>query len=312
MADVDVSERLAATPSTGRPGRVWPRWRELLRPWIWVGAAVLFVGIFLLWPVINTIWLSLFNFDSSEFVGLDNYRKIFTNHDMLTALRNNVLWLVLATAGTVVLGLLIAVLVDRVKIESTAKATIFIPMAISFVGAGVIWKFVYDYEAQGNSQIGLLNALLTRLGFQPVAWLQTPSIANFALIAVYVWIWTGFCMVILSAALKGVPSDVIEAARVDGASEIQIFFRVIVPMISPTIAVVATTMVINVLKIFDIIYVMTGGNFDTNVVAHLFYQQEFIYNEFGIGSALAVILLIAVIPIMYINLRRFRAQEAHR
>jgi alpha-glucoside transport system permease protein len=288
------------------------RWREPIRPWLWVGAAVLLVAIFLLWPVINTIWLSLFNFDSSEFVGLANYRQIFTRHDMLVVLRNNVLWLVLATAGTVVLGLLIAVLVDRVKIESVAKATIFIPMAISFVGAGVIWKFVYDYEAQGNSQIGLLNAVITRLGFQPVAWLQSPSISNLALIAVYIWIWAGFCMVILSAALKGVPSDVIEAARVDGASEIQIFFRVIVPMISPTIAVVATTMVINVLKIFDIVYVMTGGNFDSNVVALQYYQEEFNFNDFGVASALAVILLIAVIPVMYINLRRFRAQEAHR
>jgi alpha-glucoside transport system permease protein len=309
MADA-VHERLDYTPSKAE--KVWTRSREPLAPWLWVGLATLIVAIFLLWPVINTIWLSLFNFDSSQFVGLANYRQIFTDHRMLIVLRNNVLWLVLATVGTVVLGLLIAVLVDRVKIESAAKATIFVPMAISFVGAGVIWKFVYDYEPPGVAQIGLLNAFLTRLGFQPQAFLQSPAISNVALIAVYVWIWTGFCMVILSAALKGVPADVIEAARVDGASEIAIFFRVIVPMISPTIAVVATTMLINVMKIFDIVYVMTGGNFDSNVVALQYYQEEFNFNDFGVASALAVVLLLAVIPIMYINLRRFRAQEAHR
>lgn len=309
MAEV-VHERLDYTPS--RVQKVWARWRAPLTPWLWVGVATLMVAIFLLWPVINTIWLSLFNFDSSQFVGLANYRQIFTSHQMLTVLRNNLLWLVLATAGTVVLGLLIAVLVDRVKIESAAKATIFVPMAISFVGAGVIWKFVYDYEPPGVAQIGLLNAIITRFGFQPQAILQSAAINNFALIAVYVWMWTGFCMVILSAALKGVPADVIEAARVDGASEIAIFFRVIVPMISPTIAVVATTMLINVMKIFDIIYVMTGGNFDSNVVALQYYQEEFNFNDFGVASALAVVLLVAVIPIMYINLRRFRAQEAHR
>jgi alpha-glucoside transport system permease protein len=300
----------APTPSGVR--RAWVRWREPLIPWLWIGVAVVFVGVFLLWPVIDTIWLSLQNFDSSQFVGLANYRQVFTRPDMLEVLRNNLIWLVLATAGTVLLGLLVAVLVDRVKIESAAKATIFIPMAISFVGAGVIWKFMYDFAPSGETQIGLLNAFLTRLGFHPVAWLQTPAVNNLALIAVYVWIWTGFCMVILSAALKGVPADVLEAARVDGATEIQIFFRVIVPMISPTIAVVATTMVINVLKIFDIIYVMTGGNFSTNVVAMQYYQEEFNFNDFGVASALAVVLLIAVVPIMYINLRRFRAQEAHR
>jgi alpha-glucoside transport system permease protein len=288
------------------------RWRDLLNPWLWAGPAILFALIFLIWPVLDTIWFSFYNFDSSAFIGLENYTRIFTSPTWLIVLRNNILWLVLATAGTVLLGLIIAVLVDRVRIESTAKAAIFIPMAISFVGASVIWLFMYAYAPQGSTQIGLLNAILTGLGAAPVAWLQQTNINNFALIAIYVWMWTGFCMVILSAALKSVPADLLEAARVDGASELQIFFRIIIPVISPTIVVVITTMLINVLKIFDIIYVMTGGDFNTNVVALAYYQSYFNFSENGIANALAVLLLLAVVPIMYLNLRRFRLQEAQR
>lgn len=283
---------------------------EKLFAWLWIGPALVFVVVFLVYPVITTIIGSFQNFDSSAFVGLQNYIQIFTDRNMLIVLRNNLIWLVLGTALTVGLGLIIAVLVDRVRIESVAKAAIFIPMAISFVGAGVIWKFIYDYAASGQ-QIGLLNAIITRFGGQPQAWLIGGG-NNIALIIVYVWMWTGFCMVILSAALKGVPSDILEAARVDGASEISIFFRIIVPMISPTIAVVATTMVINLLKIFDIVYVMTGGNFGTDVIAVEFYNQMFQFNDNGLASALAVILLVAIVPIMIFNIRRFRIQEEQR
>ena len=288
------------------------RWRGAWVPWLWIGPAVAFVVIFLVYPVVSTLWLSLYNFDSTAFVFLDNYRHIFTDRNMLVVLRNNIIWLILGTAFTVFLGLVIAMLADRVRIESLVKSAIFIPMAISFVGAGVIWNFMYQFTPAGTTQTGLLNALVTRIGLAPQAWLIDERINNLALIAVYVWMWTGFCMVILSAALKGVPTDVIEAARMDGASELNIFFRVIVPMISPTIAVVATTMVINVLKIFDIVYVMTGGNFNTSVVAYEYYRQAFNFNDFGISSALAVVLLLAVIPIIYFNIRRFRAQEAER
>lgn len=296
---------------TGSPNRRI-RWRDLINPWLWAGPAILFALIFLIWPVLDTIWFSFYNFDSSEFIGLENYTRIFTSPTWLIVLRNNILWLILATAGTVLLGLIIAVLVDRVRIESAAKAAIFIPMAISFVGASVIWLFMYAYAPKGSTQIGLLNAILSGFGATPVAWLQQTNINNFALIAIYVWMWTGFCMVILSAALKAVPADLLEAARVDGASELQIFFRIIIPVISPTIVVVITTMLINVLKIFDIIYVMTGGDFNTNVVALAYYQSYFNFSENGIANALAVLLLLAVVPIMYLNLRRFRLQEAQR
>jgi len=283
-----------------------------LAPWLWIVPAMLFVAIFLLYPVLNTLWLSFFNADSSRFIGLLNYVHIFTESSMLEVLKNNLLWLALATSGCVLFGLVIAVLVDRVRIERFAKAAIFIPMAISMVGASVIWRFVYEYAPPGQTQTGLLNAAITRLGLLPETWLVSTGIDNFALIVVYVWMWTGFCMVILSAALKSVPTEILEAARIDGASETAIFFRVIVPLISPTIAVVATTMFINVLKIFDIVYVMTGGDFKTNVVAVEYYQQIFIYNNFGVSSALAVLLLIAIMPIMLFNIRRFRVQETQR
>lgn len=286
--------------------------RDKLFAWIWIAPATLFVTIFLVYPVLQTVFWSFDNADSSAFVGLKNYGKIFSDPQILEVLRNNLFWLLLATAGTVALGLLIAMLVDRVRIESLIKSAIFIPMALSFVAASVIWKFVYDYQPPGQPQIGLLNAILTGSGGQPFGWLVNTPGNNLALIAIYVWMWTGFCMVILSAALKGVPSDVLEAARCDGASEIAIFFRIIVPMISPTIVVVATTMVINVLKIFDIVYTLTGGDFHTNVVAMSYYQQISVNNDFGRASALAVILLLAIIPVMVINIRRFRVQETRR
>jgi alpha-glucoside transport system permease protein len=286
--------------------------RDRLFAWIWVAPAILFVAIFLVYPTLNTVAASFENADSSQFVGLENFQKIFTDNEMLAVLKNNLVWLVLATVGTVLLGLIIAVMVDRVRIESVIKSAIFIPMAISFVGAAVIWKFVYDYQPPGQTQIGLLNAIVTSTGHQPQGWLVNSPGDNLALIVIYVWMWTGFCMVILSAALKGVPSEILEAARCDGASEWTIFSRIIVPMISPTIVVVTTTMIINVLKIFDIIYTLTGGDYNTNVVAMEFYQQLFTNQNYGRASALAVLLLVVIIPIMVINVRRFRAQEAQR
>lgn len=308
-----MSTSTAVTPPPpARRARPWTERFSPVAPWVWVTPAIIFVLVFLLWPVIYTIWLSLRSFDSSQWVGLQNYVRIFTTRGFLEILRNNALWLVLGTAATVGLGLVIAVLADRARFERATKAAIFIPMAISFVGAGVIWKFMYQYNPPGSTQIGLLNAVATRFGIAPQAWLVNPAINNLALIAVYVWMWTGFCMVILSAALKGVPDDVLEAARVDGASEIAIFFRIIVPLISPTIAVVATVMIVNILKIFDVVYVMTGGNFGTNVIALAFYQQYFTFNDFGVASALAVLLLIVIVPVVFFNIRRFRAQEAQR
>ena len=288
------------------------RIRLKVLPWIYIGPSLLLLGLYLVIPTLRTLYLSFFNANSTRFVGFENYLFALSAPDMLIAFRNNILWLVLVTGISVGLGLIIAVLVDRVKYEPLAKSLIFLPMAISFVGASVIWRFIYAYRPEGAAQIGLLNAIVTGLGFEPVGWLVDRGINNFALIAIMIWLQTGFCMVLLSSAVKGVPKDVIEAARVDGASEVQIFRRIIVPMIMPTITVVATTTVVLVLKVFDIVFVMTGGNLDTDVIASRMVKEMFNFRHFGRGSAIAVILLLAVIPVMVANIRRFRQQEMSR
>lgn len=284
--------------------------------WIWIGPAVLLILLFFIYPMILTIVTSLESTDTlgnvTGFVGLKWYKIIFTDPNMLIVLRNNLLWLVVGTILTVGLGLVVAVLVDRVKIESVIKSTLFIPMVLSFTAAGVIWRFVYAYVPPGQTQIGLLNAFLGLFNVSPVAWLQDERFNNFALIAIYVWMWTGFSMVILSAALKGIPDEIIEAAKIDGANRWTMFWRVLIPMISPTLTVVTITMIINILKIFDVVYVNTGGNYQTSVIAMEFYNQLFNFQNYGLGSALAVVLFVAILPVMFINIRRLQAEERMR
>ena len=286
---------------------------QRLLPFLFVGPAMAMLIWFLALPTLRTFLISLQNSDSSQFVGLQNYADIFSNPQMLEVFRNNLLWLVFGTAFTLGFGLLIAVLADRSRIETLAKSLIFMPMAISFVGAGVIWNFIYEVRQKGDEQIGLLNAIWTGFGGDPQAWtalLQPWN--NLFLIVIMIWLQTGFAMVLFSAAIKGIPAELMEAARVDGAPERQIFFRVTVPMIRGTIITVATTTIIFTLKIFDVVIVMTGGQFGTGVIATEFYRQYFTNRNFGIGSALAIILLVAVIPVMIYNLRRFRGQAAFR
>ena len=232
---------------------------------------------------------------------------------MLTALRNNVFWVVLFTACTVGIGLVLAVMLDRVRYEKILKSVIFVPAAISMVGASIIWKFVYAFRPEGMPQIGILNAIVVALGGKPIGWLiQRPWINNICLIIVGIWIWTGFCMVILSAAYKNIPKQLMEAARIDGANEWQVFHRVVLPLLVPTVAVVGTTMVVTVLKIFDIVYVMTNGNFSTEVIANRMYKEMFNYFNYGRASAIAVVLLILIVPFMVLNIRRFTRQEGGR
>ncbi|MFO7815873.1 MAG: sugar ABC transporter permease [Halanaerobiales bacterium] len=277
---------------------------------LFVGPASLIVGFMLLYPSIHTFILSFLGADSENFVGIRNYIYAFTNETMLISFRNNLMWLIFMTSFTVGLGLLFAILSDRVKYEKIAKSIIFMPMAISFVGAGVVWKFVYTYRPPGSEQIGLLNQILTSLGLEPIGWMiQGPWINNLALIFVGIWMWTGFCMVILSASYKGIPRDQIEAAKVDGASEWQVFRFVIFPYMKSTIAVVATTMVVNVLKIFDIVYVMTNGNFRTEVIANRMYKEMFQYRNFGRASAIAVVLFILIVPVIIANIKRMRGEQ---
>lgn len=290
--------------------RLGPRWRVHLQPFVFVGPALVILTWYLFLPSLRSLYYSFFNRTSTKFVGFNNYIFAFTDKAMLESFRNNLLWLVIGTSLSVIFGLLIAILADRSKFEKIAKSVIFLPMAISFVGAGVIWRFIYYYKPPGEEQIGLLNAIVTAFGGEPVAWLTVRPWNTFFLIAIMVWLQTGFAMVVLSAALKGVPEELLEAARIDGASEIQIFFRIIIPYIQGTIITVSTTILIATLKIFDIVFVMTNGLYGTEVMASQQYKQMFKYQDFGRGSAVAIILLITVIPVMVYNLRQFREREA--
>lgn len=288
------------------------RRRPQLRPWVWIGPAVLLLLLYLVYPSVGTIWLSFHDARSQNFVGLENYQAIAGLSDVHIAIRNNLLWVVVFTSGVILFGLTFALLADRVRYESAAKSLIFLPMAISFVAAGVIWRFMYAYQPPGLPQTGTLNAAVTTAGADPVAWLIVQPWNNLFLIVVGVWIWTGFAMVILSAALKSIPAELLEAARVDGAGEVRVFRSIVLPLLGPTIAVVATTLVIFALKAFDVVYVMTSGNFGTEVLANLMYEVLFNTRHFGRASAIAVLLLVAIVPILIVNLRRFRFQEAIR
>jgi alpha-glucoside transport system permease protein len=285
-------------------------WPARLEPWVFVGPAIIMLIWALTLPALRTILLSLQDADSVNFVGLQNYTGVFSDPNMLTVFRNNLLWMLIGTTFTVSFGLLVAVLADRSRFETLAKALIFLPMAISFVGAGVIWNFVYAVKPTDAPQIGLLNSLVVTLGGQPQAWTAFfQPWNNFFLIAIVIWLQTGYAMVLFSAAIKGIPAEILEAARVDGANEVQVFFQIMIPYIMGTIITVATTIVIFTLKIFDVVIVMTGGQYGTSVIATEFYRQYFTYNNNGYGSAIATILLIAVMPVMAYNLRQFAQRE---
>jgi len=289
-------------------------WEERLKPYVFIGPAMLAVAVFLVYPGIRTIVLSLFSANSAEFVGFQNYAELARDPDLRAAIINNLLWILFVPTVAVALGLLVAVLADRVspRMEKFSKSIIFLPMAISMVGASTIWKFIYEWRPEGTAQIGLLNAIWTALGGEPQTWLQisTFRLNSFLLMIILVWLQAGFAMVLLSAAIKGVPEETLEAARIDGANEVQIFWRVIVPQIASTIVVVLTTIIILVLKVFDIVYVTTGGNFNTDVVANRFITELFNFRQFGRAAAIVVALIIATIPVMIYNIRTFRAGES--
>lgn len=300
-------------------------WTARLQPFVFVGPALAILTWYLALPVVRTFWISLFDRDgppdlpffeqiaSEGFVGLGNYAAVFTERLMLEAFRNNIMWIIFGSTLSVVFGLVVAVLADRSRFEKFAKSMIFLPMAISFVGASIIWNFIYEFRPAGQSQVGLLNAIVTGLGGVPRAWPQWVEIApwnNLFLIIIVVWLQAGFAMVLFSAALKGIPEELMEAGRMDGANEFQIFFRIMIPYIQGTVVTVWTTIVIFTLKIFDVVWVMTGGQFGTHVIATQFYRQAFTADNKGFGSAIAIVLLVTVIPVMIYNLKQFREQEA--
>ena len=272
--------------------------------------AVLLIG--LVYPASRTIYQSFFDAAGSAFIGIDNYTTIFTDSDQLVVLRNTVAWVVITPFVATAVGLLYAVLVDRARLEALAKALIFLPMAISFVGASIIWKFVYEYrpEQGGIKQIGLLNQLLVMVGGTPQQWLLNEPWNNLFLIVIMIWIQAGFAMTILSAAIKAIPEDIVEAARLDGVSALGMFRFVTVPSIRPALIVVLTTIGIATLKVFDIVRTLTGGNFGTSVVANEFYTQSLQTDNQGLGAALAVLLFLLVVPVVVYNVRQMRASEA--
>jgi alpha-glucoside transport system permease protein len=306
-----VLDKIVQLPVGSKNGR--EIFRANVRPWLFIAPALLLLGTYLVYPLFETFRLSFYDATGEQFVGLANFRWVFADQNFLLTIRNNFLWLLVVPAAATAFGLVVAVLADRVWWGGFAKSMVFMPMAISFVGASVIWKFVYDFRGPEAEQIGILNAMVMGMGFEPQAWVTIPFWNNFFLMAILIWIQTGFAMVILSAALRGVPHETIEAARIDGASELQIFFEIMVPQVMSTILVVWTTITITVLKVFDIVMAMTGGQWDTSVLGNLMYDWMFRGGgDYGRSSTLAMVLMFAVVPVMAFNIRRFRTEEAQR
>ena len=283
---------------------------NMIRPWLFLFPALFVLGLYLAYPVIETLRLSVTDRDQGgAFVGGANYAQMFAEPKFWEAMRNNMLWLIVVPAFSTAFGLLAAQLTDRISWGNIAKSLIFMPMAISFVGAAVIWKLVYDVRPVDVTQIGILNAFLMALGREePVTFLTIPFWNNFFLMIVLIWIQTGFAMVILSAALRGIPEETVEAAIVDGANPFQIFFKIKVPQIMGTIVVVWTTITIVVLKVFDIVFAMTNGQWETQVLANYMYDKLFRANDWGVGSASAMIIMLLVTPILVWNVYNARKE----
>ena len=281
-----------------------------LRVIIFIAPAFIVLFVFIIYPVFETIRLSFYDKIGKEFLGWSNYAWAIKDPDFRRSILNNFGWLLIVPTLSTFFGLVIANLADRIWWGTIAKSIVFMPMAISFVGAGVIWKFIYDYRGPGQEQIGLLNAIVVAFGFEPQAWLTIPIWNNLFLMAIMIWIQTGLAMVIFSAALRGIPKEMLEAARIDGASEFKIFTKIIIPYLEKTILVIWTIITILVLKIFDIILAMTNGQWNTEVLANLMYDWMFRGGgDSGRGSLMAIVIMIGVIPIMIWNIRRHKEDE---
>lgn len=298
-------------------GRFNQRWRNRLLPYVFVGPVLLLIALFLLYPAIRTFVLSFFDASGKNFIGLGNYASLFSSSDFIQVLFNNLLWIIVVPVITVIIGLAIATFSDRLGPvrEKIFKSTIFLPMAISFVAAATIWSFFYAYNPKGQPQVGLLNAIVTgATKGDPVAWLTQNSfhLNSLLIMVAVIWLNAGFAMVLLSSAIKGVPVETIEASRIDGASERQAFFQVIVPQIRGTIIAVFVTILIGVMKIFDIVYAMTGGAYQTSVLGMEFITQLFNFGNPGKAAAVVTVLMVAVIPVIIYQVRSYRTQEELR
>nr|WP_216844109.1 sugar ABC transporter permease [Phytoactinopolyspora alkaliphila] len=293
--------------SVDRASKV-PNWALVLG---FLGPAGLMLAFGLLYPMLRTIRESFFDRNGANFIGWDNYVTIFTQSEFQIVLRNTMIWVIVVPIVSTFIGLLYAVLVDRTRFEALAKGLIFLPMAISLVGASIIWKFVYEFrpDQQGVEQIGLANQLLVWAGLDPNQFLISNPWNTFWLLIVMIWIQTGFAMTILSAAIKAIPDDIVEAARLDGLTGPRMFRYITVPSIRPALVVVLVTVTMTTLKVFDIVRTMTGGQFETSVVANEFYTQSFRQFNFGLGASLAVILFVLVIPVVVYQVRQLRLAE---
>jgi alpha-glucoside transport system permease protein len=292
------------------------QWEDRVKPYLYLLPAFAAIGLYLIYPTIVTFQYSFANNRSTAYVGFENYTNLLKSPQFQNTLFNTLLWILVAPAATIAIGLLIATLADRLKprAEKTAKTFVFLPLAIGAVSAGAIWRFVYQANPPNQNQIGLLNGIVTAFGGEPVQWLQVSTLRanSFLLMVILLWIQVGFAMVLLSAAIKGVPTETLEAARLDGAGEGSIFFRIVIPQIRTTLITVFITVLIGVLKTFDIVYVMTNGNFNTNIIAVEFFNQLFTNRNNGYAAAIVVMLLIVMLPILVFQVRQFRAEEAAR
>ncbi|MEU0068108.1 sugar ABC transporter permease [Streptomyces sp. NPDC006332] len=290
------------------------RWEARIKPYFYIAPAVAAIGVYLVYPTVVTVVDSFRGSDGSSFVGLDNFSQLLGTPAFRQTLLNSLLWIAVVPAACIAVGLLVAVLADRLSstAEKMAKTVIFMPMAISAVGSATVWRFMYATQPAGQPQTGLLNGVVTAFGHDPVPWLQQSTAHSNSLLLMVMLLWgqAGFSMVLLSAAIKGVPADTLEAARLDGAGESRIFWRIIVPQIRSTLITVFVTVLITVMKIFDVIYVMTNGSFNTNVVGLEFFNQLYTNYNYGYASAIVVMLLIAIVPIMIYQIRQFRAEES--
>jgi alpha-glucoside transport system permease protein len=293
-------------------GRVGGKRGDKVVGYLYLLPVLIMLAVGLVYPGLRTIYVSFFDAAGKTFVGFANYDTIFTDKDQLTVLRNTIIWVVITPFLATAIGLVYAILVDKSRFESLAKALIFLPMAISMVAASIIWKFVYEYRPDqvGVKQIGLVNQVLVWLGIKPIQLLIESPLNSLLLIVIMIWIQCGFAMTVLSAAIKAIPDDIIEAARLDGVNAWSMFRKITLPSVRPTVVVVLTTIGIGTLKVFDIVRTMTGGNFNSSVVANEFYRQTFNADNQGLGAALAVLLFVLVIPIVVYNIRQVRQSEA--
>ena len=289
--------------------------REAVRPYVFIGPVLLLIGVLLVYPTIQSMVFSFMNADSSEFIGFQNYSKLFADPTFLTTVGTNLLWVAIVPVVTIIIGLFIATLTDKLGPvrERAFKSIIFMPMAISFVAASSIWRLNYQWDA-GDKQIGMLNAIVKALGGTPVAWMQESTLAlnSLLIMVIVVWANAGFAMTLLSAAIKAVPEETTEAAALDGATGAQAFFQIVLPQIWGTVISVFITVLISSMKIFDVIWGMTGGNFGTNVLGVDFFLQYFVYNDTGKATAVVMLLMLAIIPVMYYQVRSYRKQEEIR